>query len=168
MAIGYLRSRGSKSKCHTAWLRIKYKLELPRFSTYNPRQSLVGQRHSTKWGGGRTPHRKNVYLEGETAHTFFIGVTIGVGGGEFNRSRGPHTAKTYTGRVGLTWSAEWVLTRNNAPPWLHLASWNWPDSQLSWESKMKPSVAIKMLCQKISTFFGLHSFIHKITAYKNT
>ena len=37
----------------------------------------------------------------------------------------------------------WVVYQdNNATPWLHLASWNLPDSQLSWESKMEPSVAI--------------------------
>ena len=33
---------------------------------------------------------------------------------------------------------------NNATSWLHLASWNLPDSQLSWESKMEPSVAISL------------------------
>ena len=33
------------------------------------------------------------------------------------------------------------LTGNIATPWLHLASWSLPDSQLSWESKMEPSVA---------------------------
>ena len=36
----------------------------------------------------------------------------------------------------------WVYySDNNATSWLHLASWNLPDSQLSWESKMEPSVA---------------------------
>ena len=30
----------------------------------------------------------------------------------------------------------------NATSWLHLASWNLPDSQLSLESKMEPSVTI--------------------------
>ena len=34
-----------------------------------------------------------------------------------------------------------VLCDYNATSWLHLASWNLPDSQLSWESKMEPSVA---------------------------
>ena len=38
-----------------------------------------------------------------------------------------------------------VLTKNNATSWLHLARWNLPDSQLSWESKMEPSVAILIL-----------------------
>ena len=32
----------------------------------------------------------------------------------------------------------WVLTGNNATPWLHLASWSLTNSQLSWESKMEP------------------------------
>ena len=41
-------------------------------------------------------------------------------------------------RVGV-----WVvLTGNIATPWLHLASWNLQDFQLSWKSKMEPSVAI--------------------------
>ena len=31
---------------------------------------------------------------------------------------------------------------NNTTSWLHLASWNFPDSELSWETKMEPSVAI--------------------------
>ena len=30
---------------------------------------------------------------------------------------------------------------NNATLWLDIVSWNLPDSQLSWESKMEPSVA---------------------------
>ena len=34
-----------------------------------------------------------------------------------------------------------VLSANTTTSWLHLASWNLPDSQLSWESKMEPSVA---------------------------
>ena len=41
------------------------------------------------------------------------------------------------------WVGGWVvLSGNNTTSWLHLASWNLPDSQLSWESKMEPSVAI--------------------------
>ena len=34
------------------------------------------------------------------------------------------------------------ISGNNTTSWLHLARWNLPDSQLSWESKMEPSVAI--------------------------
>ena len=34
-----------------------------------------------------------------------------------------------------------ILSGNIATSWLHLASWNLPDSQLSWESKMESSVA---------------------------
>ena len=33
---------------------------------------------------------------------------------------------------------------NNATLWLHLASWDLPDSQLSWEFKIEPSVAKKL------------------------
>ena len=40
------------------------------------------------------------------------------------------------GRVG-----GWLLVYNKATSWLHLASWNLPDSQLRCESKMDPSVA---------------------------
>ena len=35
-----------------------------------------------------------------------------------------------------------VLSGNITTSWLHIASWNLPDSQLCWESKMEPSVAI--------------------------
>ena len=43
-------------------------------------------------------------------------------------------------RVGGGWVGGW-FHQNNATSWLHLASWNLPDSQLSWVSKMEPSVA---------------------------
>ena len=46
-------------------------------------------------------------------------------------------SKLYTG-----WVAGGSHVHNHATSWLHLASWNLPDSQLSWESKMEPSVAI--------------------------
>ena len=36
----------------------------------------------------------------------------------------------------------WILEENIATLWLHLASWTLPDSQLSVESKLEPSVAI--------------------------
>ena len=36
----------------------------------------------------------------------------------------------------------WFFIGNNTTSWLHLASWDLLDSQLSWESKMEPSVAI--------------------------
>ena len=32
-------------------------------------------------------------------------------------------------------------SENNATSWIHLASWNLPDFELSWESKMESSVA---------------------------
>ena len=35
----------------------------------------------------------------------------------------------------------WLLVHDKATSWLHLASWNLPDSQLRCESKMDPSVA---------------------------
>ena len=46
---------------------------------------------------------------------------------------------------------------NNATLWLHLASWDLPDSQLTWEYKMEPSVAIcsGMPCLASSSFFAL-------------
>ena len=34
------------------------------------------------------------------------------------------------------------MIENNATLWLHIASWNF---QLSWKSKMEPSVAIKQI-----------------------
>ena len=39
----------------------------------------------------------------------------------------------------------WFLSGNISTLWLHLASWYLPDSQLSWESKMKLSLAIYWL-----------------------
>ena len=40
------------------------------------------------------------------------------------------------------WLAGWLKSDYSTNLWLHLASWNLPDSQLSWVSKMEPSVAI--------------------------
>ena len=37
----------------------------------------------------------------------------------------------------------WSKLDHDATLWLHLASWNLPDSQFGWESKMEPSVAIQ-------------------------
>ena len=48
-------------------------------------------------------------------------------------------------RIKLKWlvgRVRSVLSKNITTPWLHLASWYFPDSQLSWESKMELSVAI--------------------------
>ena len=43
------------------------------------------------------------------------------------------------GRVGSGWARAYSIGgKNNTTSWLHLASWNLPDSQLSWESKMEP------------------------------
>ena len=38
-----------------------------------------------------------------------------------------------------------ILSGNIATLWLHLASWNLLDSQLCYESKMEPKVAIFVL-----------------------
>ena len=44
--------------------------------------------------------------------------------------------------LGGRWVGGWgVLTGSNTTSWLHLASWNLPDFQLSWKSKMELSVA---------------------------
>ena len=47
----------------------------------------------------------------------------------------------------------WGSVENNATLWLHLASWNLPDSQLSWESKMEPECGkkywLKRLCDPL-------------------
>ena len=52
------------------------------------------------------------------------------------------------------WVAGWFLTENIATLWLHLASWDLLDFQLSRESKMEQSVAISNiqisnLCAKL-------------------
>ena len=46
---------------------------------------------------------------------------------------------------------ESVLSENNTTLWLHLSSWNLPDSQLSSEFKMEPSVAIHSVTLPQST-----------------
>ena len=43
-------------------------------------------------------------------------------------------------KMGCGWVGGFMI-ENNATLWLHLASWNLPDFQLSWKSKMEPSVA---------------------------
>ena len=44
------------------------------------------------------------------------------------------------------WVDGWpIIAGNNTTPWLHLASWNLPDSQFGWESKMEASVAINKI-----------------------
>ena len=63
---------------------------------------------------------------GDTAHTLLIGV-----------GWGHRTTLKLGGRVGS------VLAENNTTSWLHLASWNLQDSQLSWESKMEPECGNK-------------------------
>ena len=42
--------------------------------------------------------------------------------------------------MGGGWVGGWP--QNNSTSWLHLVSWNLPDSQISWKSKLEPSVAI--------------------------
>ena len=60
--------------------------------------------------------------------TYFVdGGTIGV--------RTPHNIERETKLGGQFGSA---LSGKNTTSWLHLASWNLPDSQLSSESKMEP------------------------------
>ena len=56
---------------------------------------------------------------------------------------GGETAQHLQKKLSSGWVGGWGWSKpeNNATLWLHLASWNLPDSQLSWESKMEPSVA---------------------------
>ena len=56
-----------------------------------------------------------------------------------SEAEGGHFQTNPSGRPGRVGS---VLTKNNNTSWLHLASWNLLDSQLSLVSKMEPSVAI--------------------------
>ena len=51
----------------------------------------------------------------------------------------------------------WSQSENNATLWLHLASWDLPDSQLSLESKMEPSVEIALPCVFILFLFSVAS-----------
>ena len=56
---------------------------------------------------------------------------------------GGDTAQNICSRKSIWSVAGWpFLSGYITTSWLHLASWNLPDSQLSWESKMEPSVAI--------------------------
>ena len=54
----------------------------------------------------------------------------------------------YQSRLTAGWGAGWLagsVSDYSTTSWLHLASWNLPDPQLSWESKMEPRVAINSL-----------------------
>ena len=90
-----------------------------------------------------TPHIKmclHVHTRVGTPH-MPIGVfdqMFKLGWGHRTRSKMFETTNTM-GRVGGWWVGNY--SDNNAFLWLHLASWNLPDSQLSRESKMEPSVA---------------------------
>ena len=69
--------------------------------------------------------------------------TLGEGGTPHILCWGGDTAqhlqkKLSCGRVGM---GGWSKPENNATLWLHLSSWNLPDSQLNWESEMEPSGA---------------------------
>ena len=66
------------------------------------------------------------------------------------------------------WMGGWFLTGNNTTSWLHLASWNLQDFQLSWKSNMKPSVAIYEIkyskgCIELNTDDCLSSWIFKLS-----
>ena len=78
--------------------------------------------------GHRTTLKESIYWEGGH-RTYFVGVGT------------PHNIYRKSLAVGGWVGGGWSKPENNATLWLHLASWNLPDSQLSWESKMEPSVA---------------------------
>ena len=59
--------------------------------------------------------------------------------------------------MGCGWRVGGWCQENNATLWLHLASWNLPDSQLSWESKMEPSLAKKEKTDEKSGHFVIAS-----------
>ena len=68
---------------------------------------------------------------------------------------------------GLVWSglvgSGLVLTENNTTSWLHLASRNLPDSQLSCESKMEPSMAITTTATTTTILVGVDTIeIHLV------
>ena len=87
--------------------------------------------------GHRTTLKESIYWEGGH-RTYFVGVGT------------PHNIYRKSLAVGGWVGAGWSKLENNATLWLHLASWNLPDSQLSWESKMEPSVAMFQDVQEIS------------------
>ena len=67
-------------------------------------------------------HTEKFVLErGDTAHTFLMSGTNGVGT--------PHNIYRKSLAVG-GWVCGWSQSENNATLWLHLASGNLPDSQL--------------------------------------
>ena len=75
------------------------------------------------WGN---PHRKIVYLMGGHRIYLFDESTIGVGA-LHNIER-----KSCLGSSKLD---------HKAPLWLHRASWNLPDTQLSWKCKLEPRIS---------------------------
>ena len=58
-------------------------------------------------------------------------------------------------KMGCGWRLDvdvWVggwFHDNNAKLWLHFASWNLPDSLLSWESNMEPRVAMRKFTRNL-------------------
>ena len=79
-----------------------------------------------KSGGDTTQHWKKAYTGRGGHRTYFVGVGT------------PHNIYKKSLAVG-----GWSKPENNATLWLHLSSWNFTDSQFSWESKMESSVAKK-------------------------
>ena len=100
-----------------------YKLELARSSTLLRIQDRAVCENDTELHGGGHRTEKMYTGRGDTAHTLLMCGIIGVGT--------PHNIERETelgGRVGSVGS---LLAGNNTTSWLHLASWDLLDSQLS-------------------------------------
>ena len=118
--------------------------------------------------GGGTPHRNNVYWDGGgTPHILcWCGEQL-----EWGHCTTLKEKIYMVGWVGGGWVV--IPSGNNTTSWLHLASWNLPDSQLSWESKMEPSVAIfpksiALVPNLTNTLFSsIFAFVHTIPPQKN-
>ena len=94
----------------------------------NPRQSQSVQGTELNWGEG-TPHRKSVYREGGTPHIFSEQGANRGGHRIYFLNRGPMGGTLHI-KIDKLRVGGW-FPQNNATLWLHLASWNLPDSQLS-------------------------------------
>ena len=149
-------------ECHTRRARFILQLEskiepsvakgkkLVRRDTTQKKHILSWWRDTIGVGG------KHMLGGGDTAHKLLMGGTIGVGT-PHNIERTWFSALLSlqegfpTDAVVVGWVGGWFQLHFIATSWLHLASWNLPDFQLCWESKIEPECGNKTFdtfCQK--------------------
>ena len=122
------------------------------------------------WGDTIGVEEKYMLGGGDTAHKLLMGGTIGVGT--------PHNIeRTWFSALlslqeGFPTDAvgEWFQLHFIATSWLHLASWNLLESQLSWEFKMEPSVTKEISDTDSTSHVQSHNLVLFVLQknYRNT